>query len=554
MAESEPAEPAVNLPRLDLHPRQAPPAHYYAENLLMVVDAVLQRYGDILSAEELAYGRRIRALTPAAQRLFARLAGRKPVLRQDALAYREVGDEAELRAALQELADAGLVERCPAVPLGDLLGLFKLDELRRVFWEVARGAKVPKARLVALIAAKVGERVGRWRLRRHAAWLRLLGSELLALYRLLFFGDPVKDFTVFVMRDLGVHRFEAVGLSRQTRQFPDRDALDDYLRLLQAQGEVAALGRRPTPPDGARLAADLLTRLWQPCRNRTLERRRSRVLNQLGRNLERLGDFDTALACYARSNLPPGRERRMRVLHRLGDGDGVEALRSAVLAQPRSALEADFARRFARPQRRPSLPVVECLLDAPVAGIEEHALSVLAADGGCGWHLENNLPMGIFGLAYWSWIFAPVEGAFVNPFQTAPADLGWPDFFAVRASTCADPLAEPLRPRLLATAEAKAGIANRLFNWRRFTPEVANAVVDAIPEDDLRRLLAIVREDLAGKSSGFPDLTVIYAPGRYEFVEVKGPNDQLQIHQRLWIQALQQHGLPVRVLRFRLRS
>ena len=550
---SESAELAVShLPRLDLQPQQAPPAHYYAENLLLVVDSVLERYGDMLNAEELAFGQRIRTLTPAAQRLFARLLGRKPVLRQDALAYWEVGDEAAHDAAVQELAAGGLVERCPQVPLDDLLGLFKLDELRGVFWEVAPAAKVRKACLVARITANVGERVGRWRLRRCAPWLRLLGGDLLALYRLLFFGDPGKDFTVFVMRDLGVHRFEAVSLSRQTRQFPNREALEDYLGLLQAQQEVAAVGRCPPSPAVSRLAAELLTKLWRPYQNRTLERRRSRTLNQLGRNLERLGEFDTALACYARSNLPPGRERRMRVLHRLGDGDGVEELRGAVLAQPQSALEADFAGRFARPHRRPSLPVVDCLLDAPVASIEQHALGLLAADGGCGWHLENNLPMGLFGLAYWSWIFAPVEGAFVNAFQTAPVDLAWPDFFAVRTSICEDPLATALRPRLLATVEAKAGIANRLFNWRRFTPQVANAVVRAIPEDHLRRLLAIVREDLAGKRSGFPDLTVIYGPGRYEFVEVKGPNDQLQIHQRLWIQALRKHGLPVRVMRFRL--
>ena len=67
----------------------------------------------------------------------------------------------------------------------------------------------------------------------------------------------------------------------------------------------------------------------------------------------------------------------------------------------------------------------------------------------------------------------------------------------------------------------------------------------------MRALLDIVSADLAGRRSGFPDLTVVHAPGSYEFVEVKGPNDQLQIHQRLWIHALLERGLPVRVLRFR---
>jgi len=184
---------------------------------------------------------------------------------------------------------------------------------------------------------------------------------------------------------------------------------------------------------------------------------------------------------------------------------------------------------------------------------DRHALHLvgLVSDGGVGWHLENHLPLGVFALAYWSWLFAPLPGAFVNAFQTGPADLYWPDFFKSRQAICEDPLDGPLKPRLEATAGAKAGIANRLFSWHRYTREVAETVTANIPEADLRALVEIVREDLAGKRSGFPDLTVIYGPGRYEFVEVKGPGDQLQIHQRLWIEALERRGLPVRVLRYR---
>ena len=65
-------------------------------------------------------------------------------------------------------------------------------------------------------------------------------------------------------------------------------------------------------------------------------------------------------------------------------------------------------------------------------------------------------------------------------------------------------------------------MANRLFNWQRFTPSVAEVVIDAVPESDLRALLTIVREDLGGRHSGFPDLTVVYGPGRYEFRRGQG--------------------------------
>ena len=545
-------------PSVRLDPRRPPPAGYYAANLLTVIETVLDRYGDILTDEERDFGLRVMALSAQGQRLLARLLGRASArdgaIREDSLDYAEVEDLSE---ALAELAACGLVERCPSMPAGAVVGLLTRPEMQRVFWDVDGARNGTKADHLERILAVNPPVFCRWRVRRLVGWLRFAESAFLDLYRLLFFGDRSQDLTTFVLRDLGVHRYEPVNLSRETRQFPDRETLRRFLDLAAADDDIRTLFPMRAvdePLDQAVRAtaiADLVQRLWGPHDNRMLERRRSRALNRLGRSLEREGDFDEALACYARSTLAPARERRMRILRRLGDGDGVERLRAEVLESPWAALEADFARRFARPFRRRAAPVEDLVLTGSAAGIEVQALAHLVADGGVGWHLENHLPMGVFALAYWSWLFAPLPGAFVNAFQTGPADLYWPDFFKSREAICENPLDGALKPRLEATARAKAGIANRLFSWHRYTPEVAQAVTANIPEPDLRALVEIVREDLAGSRSGFPDLTVIYGPGRYEFVEVKGPGDQLQIHQRLWIEALERRGLPVRVLRYR---
>ena len=547
-------------PSIRLDPRRPPPAGYYAANLLTVIEAVLDRYRDILTGEERDFGQRLRALTPHSQRLLARLIGRVAaredrVIREDSLNYVEVADVA---GALAELADRGFIERCPRMAADAVVALLTRAEMQQVFWDVDGIRKGTKADHLERVVSANPPSFCHWRVRRFVGWVRFTGAAFLDLYRLLFFGDRHQDLTTFVLRDLGVHRYEPVDLSRETRQFPDRETLALFLDLAVVDDEIRTLfpmrvaDCEPLDETIRHTAiADLVRRLWTPLDNRTLERRRSRALNRLGRSLEREGDFDRALACYGRSTLVPARERRMRILHRLGDGEGVEQLRAEALESPWAALETDFARRFARPFRRRAAPVEDLVLTGSAEGIEAQALAHLTSGGGKGWHLENHLPMGVFALAYWSWLFAPVEGAFVNAFQTGPVDLYWPDFFRSREGICEEPLKDRLKPVLGQVAAAKAGVANRLFSWRRFTPEVIEAVTDNIPEADLKALVNIVREDLAGKRSGFPDLTVIYGPGRYEFVEVKGPGDQLQIHQRLWIEALEARGLPVRVLRYR---
>ena len=531
-----------------LTPLQAPPPHYYAGNLLKVVTHVQELYGDLLNDEERAWGERLVALSAAAQRLFARIVTRKgPLVRVDALDYAEVPAR---DAALDELANACLIERCPAAPAEEVLRLLRVDELCAVFPDLPRASKAQRMELVLSNHAEeqVLERVGE-----RAPWLGLAAREVLDLYQLLFFGDPHQDLTTFVLRDLGVHRYAEVPITRANRQFPDREALQRSLALHELAAIAHELGPRPDPE----LARPLLDALWLPNDDRALERRRSRILNHLGRGLERAGEFDIALTCYARSTLPPGRERRTRILRRLGDEHAVAAMKRTILDAPRSALERDFARRFGCFSPRPA-PYCDMELSpdpSPASpSIEQTALAMLTQQGGMGWHTENNLPMALFALAYWEWIFAPVPGAFTNPFQTGPRDLFWPDFFAARRDRCEDPLASPLKPRLAQVERQARGIANRLFGWRRFPTEAASALFEAMPEDDIRALLRIVTDDLEQARSGFPDLTLIHADGSYEFVEVKGPGDRLQVNQHLWIAALEREGLPVRVLRLRQSS
>ena len=530
-----------------LVPAEPPPDHYYAGNLLLLIESVRRQYEDLLTPAERAFADTVAGLTDGALRLFARLIGRKgPVVRVDTLRYREVPGR---DAALAELVAAGLVLSCPAAPAEVLLGRARKAELER--WFPLDGLARRKAACVEGVLARYPAGVIHARMAWQCPSVAIADPERLDLYRLLFFGDRRSDLAAFVVRDLGIVRYEDFELCRERRLFPDRAALEAYLALARIGDYAGELG--PAPP--ADLAAVVVEALWHPYRSRLLEHRRSRILNGLARRLERTGAFDAALACYARSTAPPARERRARILKRLGDGEAVERLRCAMRNRPRSALERDFAERFGAPRARWDCPVDDLVWDpAYAARVEAVAAAALAGHGGSVWHLENALPLGLFGLAYWEWVFAPVDGMFVNAFQGAPIDLFWPDFFATRRGLCDDPLGlddASLRAAMLATAESRRGIANRLVDWRALDAETLEHVLGGIPMGDVRKLLGIVAEDLDRARSGFPDLTAVYGDGSYEFAEVKGPTDQLRHHQRLWIDRLRGAGLPVRVLRFR---
>ena len=559
----------------ELNAGQPPPDHYYADNLIALIEGVRQQYGDMLTPQESDFGEGVMAMPAVAQRLLARLISRKgPLVRVDSLEFREIDDT---RAALTHLIASEFVSWCPETPAADLARLLTRAELAECFGDVLadgvstvaatgngsaiscspaepplppRRATARKREYLDWIERSLSDSEVHRRIERCCPWVALAIGEGLELYRLLFFGDRRRDLSTFVLRDLGLARYAEYELARERRLFPDRASLDAYIALLGLGDYVDELG--PKPPADAAMPA--LEALWQPCENRLFERRRSRILNRLGRGLERAGEFDAALACYARSSMAPARERRMRILKRLGDLGAVERLRRSMRARPICPQEAEFAKRFGTRRHR-AWPEETIILNVPdIDRVEAAAAAVLTAVEGCAWHLENALPMGLFGLAYWDWVFAPVDGMFINAFQTAPVDLFWPDFLEARREKHADPLAaddETLRAGMIDACRAHRGVANRLVDWRVFDADTLGRLLDGLGMDAVRKLLAFASADLDNARRGFPDLTVVYGPGRFEFVEVKGPNDRLRDDQYLWIDRLRAARLPVRVARCR---
>lgn len=559
----DPGAEIVDTPSADPQPLDE---GYYVENFHLVLETVVERYHDLLHPEELAFHGHFCALPEDSRRLFVRLTSRKgPLFRRDRLAYGEIVD---LDEAIARLEAVDFLDRAEDLSGGDLLHLLLRDELNEVAKDLFDEPLPASARRDTLLNALL-ENVEDARLRRatleRIAVVRPLHQNHVLTFRLLFFGNLYQDFTEFVLRDLGMVRYEAYSMDRKLRRFPERKALDDDLFLRQLRQQIALLLHEGATEEALATALVVRDQLaqWHPQSRRHADR----ILARVARQLEREGEFEAALDLYADAEHPPARERRARVLARLGRLEEACALCEEIVAAPRDETETIFAPRFAHdlrrkqgeklaPWKRRRRPTVERTLAAnPGMTVESLVLAALEEDGRRGFFSENWLWKSLFGLAFWDLVFAPVAGVFQHPFQFGPLDLHTPEFRRTRATAVEDRLAElremnDLAPRLLATFDAKQGIANALVSWHDTARQRVQLALERVRGPHLALVADRLSRDLRRYRRGFPDLFLFSEgdPG-FELWEVKGPGDQLRAEQKRWIDYLNDHGIPARVVK-----
>lgn len=545
-----------------LTPRTPPPEDYYQNNCRTLVRHVLHHCrnngqgSELLDSRCIAKGQCYLQASDDAQRLFARILTRKgPWIRCDTLQYAEVGDTF---AALTELEHVGLINLNPPTPADRLLNLLKKDELIDIA-NIRRGLQgfAKRANKQALISRflstcsdhQLNQLVGT-----ETFWLAVRDEDIWDEYLLLFFGDTRQDWSTFVMQDLGLVTYAKLPLAHQ--RYDDRTALneDQALRLL-----ATLTHRLEEHPD---LCRDLTQALSTVPTDRWLKRRRDKALLRIANFQERQGVFDAATETYRLAATHPAREREVRILHKLDRPTEADILLNAIRTEPLCEEESQFAERFGRRGAGfQPLTLTENIQQVDkTQNIEHLALDILKQRHGVTWgiHAENAMVRTLCGLIYWEALFAPVPGAFTNPFQVAPHDLQFDDFLTPRkhiideiehnTSNDADLLAHMLR-----CAETNWSIANALINWPLARELLRENLLQQTPAADIRALAGYQIRNLAHRRTGFPDLLVTYADGTYELLEVKGPGDQLQPGQRVWFKTLNRLGIPARVMRLRLK-
>jgi hypothetical protein len=383
--------------------------------------------------------------------------------------------------------------------------------------------------------------------------VHLLCDPLFERLKLMFFGNLHQSWSEFVVTELGYFNYESVELSQDSRAFHRREDLDQYIELEHLLNGDSLLSIEERI---------LATQRIEPISS-WLAGRKDRVLYLLARELER-EDQTQALRVYQQLSIQDAHIRELRLLERLGKLEECHE-RTRLLQQdnPTPLTQLAYQRLLKRSSKKLGVEYSAYSLLAPPqqrltldqiegASVERQVAEHLTSENSHGHYVENHLINGLFGLLFWDVIYAPVPGAFFNPFQSRPADLYRSHFKERRSPLIAKAMTQietgQYRETIRQRFREKQGITNSFIHWSVLTEELVERALNFIPADHLKRIFERLLMDIRTHRSGLPDLIRFNSDDEsYELIEVKGPGDRLQDNQKLWLDFFVRHNIPCSV-------
>jgi len=548
------------------------PESYYLDNVLTLFDHVERVYADLLTPAQLAFLNHFAAAGVDAKKLCIRLLNRShDYYRRSKLNYDEI---VSLDAAIAELAQMGFLEINGDIDRATLLSLFTLPELRVLIGDGDDPGALGKLRRAEFEDALLELDNDNFftRLKHCDDLLQLLCRDEYQLCQMLFFGNLSQSMTDFVLRDLGLYQFETYPVDPAHRPYRSSREIQQHWLLYQLQTlfepgdatdrkQLLELGRS-IPDDIDALAPGF--------------RKSERLRYEVARQLERIGDLKSADKLYRQCLLPPSRERRTRIYDQRGKHRCALKLCEGIIAQPLDEQELQFACGFAarlikrhgfaamepleqlRITHQPQVVEIELEFHDPtVRGPVEIAVTefhnTLDPAGRCH-YVENSLFNGVLGLLLWDVVFAPLPGAFYNPFQYRPNDFYAHDFAARRSRLLEHAWAgissnEDIWRVVKQRWRQKQGLMNPFVNWQSLDLDLIELALERIDHAHWRAVFERILRDLRNNRAGFPDLVHFPSAGGYCLIEVKAPGDSLQKNQQRWMQYFHEHGIPHQLTR-----
>ena len=530
---------------------------YYLDNFNRLVEHAQTLYPDLLSDDECRWLSAYKRLSVSSQCLMVRLLSRKGRwFRSDKLNYVEIPD---LKTALQELSRSGFIGLSHPEEQHDLaiseveLGLHLLTkpELLSVFPALKSHRTAKKDELLLRLDLQPFDQFQSLTF----DCIYVVESQVIDVLLLLFFANTYQDLSQFVLSDLGLNTFENYPLSKQRRFFTSRDQLNQLIQMRDIQRLYSEGDRK----DGEFLEL-LLNAIPEESEHRSIARKRSRLINDIARDLERLNLNDQAIFWFRQSTLPPSRERLARIYDKQDELDLMCDIVTKIKTVPSDVSELEVAikleDRLLRKQGhkvsrtiKPSCKESKLELDLSQTRVELALKQYFENQGWDVYFSENSFLCGLFGLAFWDVIFADVEGAFINRYQHRPLDLCHSDFVDKRAEQIEavfQTISKHGLNHLLDTYDEKQGIANPFVHWNYFPKALIEHSLASIPNALVIDLFTVILSDLKLFRTGMPDL-IAFKGDEFHWIEVKGPGDKLQDNQWRWIKEFERLSVPFSV-------
>nr|WP_256597515.1 VRR-NUC domain-containing protein [Pseudomonas sp. 31-12] len=524
---------------------------------MQVLDWLEHRYADVLSVEEQAFIRDFRRQPRESRALLVRMVMRKGLhFRAGKLSYLEIGD---IASAAEPLLAAGWISDQSPLQIEELFDVLLKAEILHCFGAVIEQPKGKKTEWLAFLSEQFCEAQS------FAQWCPQLNDRLFTLtlmdlcdrLRLMFFGNLYQDWSEFVLADLGIFTYEKVEFCVESRGLRCREDVDACLFLHHCQQRFEA-------GEDVAVIVEQINELQLD--NPWLQRRRGKLLFQIGQHCERMADFSTALTIYRDCVYPGARVRLIRVLERCGEYQLALHLAMHAEQSPESATEHQhllrvlprLRRKLGGPAMKRPSPREMLRLDLQLPrtdlalSVEYYVQAHLAEDSAPVHYVENSLINSLFGLLCWPAIFAPLPGAFFHPFQRGPVDLLNEDFHARRADLFEACLAELDDGRYLETIReryvAKWGVQSPFVFWGALSEELLDQALDCLPAEHLKHWFNRLLLDIKANRAGMPDLIQFWPQHKtYRMIEVKGPGDRLQDNQLRWLEFCHEHQMPIAV-------
>lgn len=388
------------------------------------------------------------------------------------------------------------------------------------------------------------------------------------MLKFLYFGNIHGDMTQFVVRDIGYVKTEELDTSKLQALFKTRKEAEDKLFISKLYQEFKE--RRDLLQQPADQLYDWF--LEQPIKADalcTLARSTfDKLCLRLGKILEQNRFPKLALDVYQYTDAAPSRERRARLLHKLGLTTEAMELCRQIGDSPQNAEERYFAEDFCdlinkkRKVKRTTHYLQASsrieLDETHRAFVELGVLGYFQQQGYEGVFTENYLWRGFFGLFFWDIIFDQDSEALHNPLQTTPSDFYTPDFLKKRRKQIDQRLQALAYPQRFYNIirhyfQTKAGISNPMVGWHESLLPLVEQCYEKLEPKQISSVLLEMAKNLRENTHGFPDL-FIWNENSYSFIEVKSPNDHLSAQQLYWLHFFEKHGIEAKVVRVQWQS